>query len=527
MEKQILLSTEELTKRFGEVVAVNHVSMDICLGEIRGLIGENGSGKSTISSMISGIYTVTSGKMFLRGEPYHPSNPLDARKHAVVMVVQETDTIDGLSVAENIFLGEEKRFGKIGVVARGKMIEEAKKALAAIGIDRINPADSINAYSFEDRKLIEIARALYYNPELFIVDETTTALSQEGRTEIHKIMRKLRDEGKAVLFISHDLPELMETCDVLTVLRDGELIANIDKEDFDEDKIKQTMVGRVIEGDYYRSDFDPSTGEMVRLSVEHVSSNGIEDVSFELHEGEIIGIGGLSGSGMHEIGKVLFGMQKLTAGRIVTFAPKKLKFKEKFQKNLSKLTKKPFDKGLNEEEIEIKSIADAYRANIGYISKDRDNETLILPASIKDNLTVSALDELAVFGIISPFAEKKFAEKQKEELNIKCSSINQPVKELSGGNKQKVSFGKWIGKDCKILVFDSPTRGVDVGVKTTMYQLLYRLKKEGYSIIIISEEMPELIGMSDRLLILKNGKITKEFARSADLVDSMVIDYMI
>ncbi len=511
MNKQLFLETKGLTKHFGEVLAVNHVDMQIFSGEIRGLIGENGSGKSTISSMISGLHTVSSGEMLLKGNPYHPSGALDARRHAIVMIVQEVGTIDGLSVAENIFLGEERQFRKGGFIDRNAMIREADQALAAIGAEHIHAADPIGRYSFEDRKLVEIARGLWYQPELFIVDETTTALSHEGRTKIHEIMRNLKEQGKAVLFISHDLPELMEICDTLTVLRDGELITNITKEDFNENYIKQAMVGRVIEGDYYRSDFDPSCGEMVMLKAKNITGDGLKHVDLELHEGEIVGVGGLSGSGMHELGKVLFGMGHLTEGKVEAWLPEG----------------KEGRKQRNAGYTEIHSIADAFRANIGYISKDRDKETLILPASIQDNLTISALNELGPRGVILPSAERSFAETQRETFNIKCSSVNQPVKELSGGNKQKVSFAKWIGKGSRILIFDSPTRGVDVGVKTTMYQLLYRLKKEGYAILIISEELPELIGMSDRILILKDGSVMKEFVRSKDLTDSAVIEYMI
>lgn len=527
MEKTLFIQTVGLTKKFGDVVAVDNVDMDVFKGEIRGLIGENGSGKSTISSMISGIHTITSGKIMLDGNEFRPSGALDARNHKISMIVQEMGTIDGLTVAENIFLGEEGKFGKAGFVNRAKMNAEAAKALAKIGLERIRPEDSINAYSFEDRKLVEIARAVYYDPELFIVDETTTALSQDGRDIIHSLMRQMRDTGKAVLFISHDLPELMEICDALTVLRDGKLIATIERKDFDEDKIKQTMVGRVIEGNYYRSDYDFSCSNEVMLEVKDVEAGLLKDLNVTVHAGEIVGIGGLSGGGMHDVGKVMFGMLRLKKGEVTAFAPAKYTFKEKIQKSLSAITKKPYDVEKPVVPYKINSIKHALQANIGYISKDRDKETLILQASIKDNLTLSALDELAVCGIITPWAEKKFAKKQVEGLRIKCSSMRQPVKELSGGNKQKVSFGKWIGKDSKILVFDSPTRGVDVGVKTTMYQLLYRLKKEGYAIVIISEELPELIGMSDRMLIVKDGEVTKEFTRSPELKESDVIGYMI
>lgn len=545
---EIIVETKKITKHFGEVVAVNGVDLQVELGRVHGLIGENGSGKSTISSMICGIHSITSGEVWLNGKPYKPSDPGDARLHGIGMIVQEVGTIDYLTVAENIFLGEESRFGKAGFVSRAAMEAEARKALAAVGLD-IDVSLPAISYNFETRKMVEIAKTLYYQPRLLIIDETTTALSQDGREKIHEIMRDFAANNKAVLFISHDLPELMETCDLLTVLRDGELIATIEKKDFNEDHIKQTMVGRKIEGNYYRADFDPSCEEQVALQVEAVTTDSLKNIDLTVHCGEIVGIGGLSGSGMHELGKLLFGMEKIRQGRVVAYAPEQMSAKMKrkvnrqrlhatvrmLQNSARRLLKKPPRPVALEEErparatvpYEIRSIQDAFKASIGYISKDRDKETLILPATIRDNLCLSATELLQVYGLIPDSREKEFAREQIDALRIKCSSANQDVRELSGGNKQKVSFGKWIGNRSRILVFDSPTRGVDVGVKTTMYQLLYRLKKEGYAIVIISEEMPELIGMSDRIEIMKDGAIAKEFVRHEDLRDTDIIGYMI
>lgn len=527
MGKELFLTTKQLTKHFGEVVAVDHVDMEIYLGEIRGLIGENGSGKSTISSLISGTNTITSGQMFLGGKEYRPASPADARARRISMVVQETGTIDHLTVAENIFLGSEKRFCRHGLLDTVAMIAEAQKALTAIGVSNICAADSIDQYTFEQRKIVEIAKALYTDPLLLIVDETTTALSQDGRSTIYQIMKKLKAQGKAVLFISHDLPELMEVCDTLTVLRDGKLTATMEKTEFNENKIKQTMVGRELKGNYYRSDFDPACGEEVMLRLRGVSAGILKNIELEVHAGEIVGLGGLSGSGIHEIGRVCFGMQPVSNGEVEARATRRLTMKEKTDRNFLRLLGKPYTMPDETRLYPIRSVTDALEASIGYISKDRDKETLILESSIENNLNLSALDMLQVFGLISPSAEHRFADRQISELRIKCSSRKQLVKELSGGNKQKISFGKWIGNHSRILVFDSPTRGVDVGVKTTMYQLMYDLKKRGYAILIISEELPELIGMSDRICILKDGQIKKTFSRSSDLSDSMIIEHMI
>lgn len=497
MVPKVFIETKNLTKKFGNSTAVDHVSMNICLGEIKGLIGENGSGKSTISSMISGVYSVTSGEIFVNGRPFAPKNTLDARKAGIQMIVQEIGTINHLTVAENIFLGNEKSFSKHGFVDIDKMNEEAAKALKKIGLTNIDAAKPVDTYNFETRKLIEIAKAVYYDPLLCIVDETTTALSQDGRVLIHKIMKTLKEEGKAVLFISHDIPELMEICDNLTVLRDGSLVTTMDKSEFDESKIKQTMVGRKINDNLYRTDYDSSCKDSVSLEMRNVCFKSLKDINLKLHEGEILGIGGLSGSGIHEIGKLLCGIYSPESGGVL----------------------------INDEKL--KNIRMAIKNKIGYVSKDRDNEALIMNASIKENLILSNLDNMKKNFLIWPKDEKKFAKEQIEGLNIKCSSMNQPVGELSGGNKQKVSFGKWIGNDSRILILDSPTRGVDIGVKTTMYQLIYKLKQEGYSIVIISEELPELIGMSDRIMIIKDGAVSGELKRSKDLNESTVINYMI
>lgn len=526
MEKSCFLKTDKITKRFGDLIAVDHVDLTINLGEIKGLIGENGSGKSTISQMISGIYTITSGKIYLKGEEYHPQNPLDARNHKIAMIVQETGTIGELTVAENIFLGDEKLFIKHGILNKDLMNRKAEEVLKLVDLN-LDVKKAINNYNFETRKMVEIARSLAYEPDLFIVDETTTALSQEGRLKIHEIMQELKKQNKAVLFISHDLEELMETCDNLAVLRDGKLIKEIAREEFDANLIKNTMVGRVIEGDYYRSDYDSTSSDKVSVTIKGVNTNSLKNINLELHEGEILGIGGLSGSGMHELGKLIFGMEKILSGEVLANSTLPLTKKQRFKNDLARIRKKEVIYKEQEGSHNILSIQDALAAKIGYISKDRDQETLILPSSIKDNLCISNLDNLSLFGFILPWKEKKFANDQIEQFRIKCTSMNQLVKELSGGNKQKVSFAKWIGNKSKILIFDSPTRGVDIGVKTTMYQLLYQLKKEGYSIMIISEELPELIGMSDRILIMKNGEITKEFKRDANLKENMIIEYMI
>lgn len=498
MEKKILLETKGLSKTFGEVRALDDVSISVRYGEIQGLIGENGSGKSTISSIIYGIHAPSAGNMVLKGKKYEPKSPMDARAAHISMIVQEKDTIDSLTIAENIFLGDEKEFRRGPFIDRKEMNRKAKEALERIGINDLDVTEPVYKLNFEMRKLIEIAKALYYKPDLIIVDETTTALSQEGRMKIYEIMRKQREEGKAVLFISHDLPELMEICDCLTVLRDGKFITTFEKNEFSEAEIKRSMVGREIAKALYRTDMEGKLSDEVVIEAKEISTDILKQVSFRLYKGEILGIGGLSGSGMHELGRLAAGLDRCADGEITAYGEK------------------------------LTGISHALKLKIGYISKDRDVETLFLDESIQDNLTISAWNDLEKKHMfILPKDEKKFAEKQIQNLKIKCSSEKQLVRELSGGNKQKVSFGKLIGNHSKVLVLDSPTRGVDIGVKTTMYELINELKHQGHAILIISEELPELLGMCDRILILKNGEISGEFNRNPDLKDIDVINYMI
>ncbi len=495
---RVLLETKGLTKSFGEITALKEVSLQIRTGEIQGLIGENGSGKSTISSIIYGIHSPTSGEILRKGKPYAPKSPLDAREKHISMIVQEKDTIDLLSVAENIFLGDEQRFRRGPFISMKEMYLEAEKALSKVGLSQVDVTRPIQELDFEARKLVEIAKALYYKPELMIVDETTTALSQDGRLKIYEIMRELKTQGAAVLFISHDLPELMEVCDTLTVLRDGEKITSIERKDFSESNIKMAMVGRTLAENLYRSDYENRLTDQVAVSVEQISTEVLKKITFSLHQGEILGIGGLSGSGMHEIGKVLAGHIPVNEGKVKVFGE------------------------------ELQGIAHALKLKVGYISKDRDIETLILNESIQDNLTISAWGMLkkGKFFLL-PKVEKEFANAQIQNLSIKCSSGAQLVRELSGGNKQKVSFSKLIGNKSRIMILDSPTRGVDIGVKTTMYELINNLKHQGHAILIISEELPELIGMCDRILVLKDGNLTGEVKRHKNLKDVDVIDFMI
>ncbi|HAX51644.1 sugar ABC transporter ATP-binding protein [Muricomes intestini] len=499
MDSKVLLEAKNITKNFGLTQALKNVSINIERGEIIGLIGENGSGKSTFSSVLSGVYSPTEGKMYLNGEEYHPINTLDAQNQGISMIAQEMGTLSGIGVADNIFLGKEEKFTHFGIVNREEMYEAAKEVLIRFGIEGINPAEHIAKYSLEERKLIEVVRALYSDPDIFIVDETTTALSQVGRDIIYNIIKQIKKNNRAVLFISHDLDELMEVCSKLIILRDGVYIDCLTEEEFEEERIKELMVGRKLTGDYYRSDYDGSFSDETVLTAKDVHlKNALNGVSLTLHKGEILGIGGLTDCGMHELGKVLFGIEKPIYGEAC----------------------------LGDGTV-IKSAKQAIKNKVGYVSKNRDQEALILTASILENMVLPSMSMLKKCGLIFKKTEKRFAEEQVKNLSIKMWDITQDVRDLSGGNKQKVVFGKWLANQSEIFILDCPTRGIDIGVKAFMYQLMYQLKKANKAIIMISEELPELIGMSDRIMILKKGRLQKEFLRSEDLNEHAIIKEMV
>lgn len=499
MNRKAVVEIKNMSKRFGSTIALNNVDITVYSGEICGLIGENGSGKSTATSIYAGMQKCDEGEMFLEGAPWSPASMMDALEHGVGMIVQENGTVPGVTVAENIFLGKSHLFKKGPFVNGKEMIRQAQEALDGIGANHIKADMVTAALDFQDRKLVEIAKVMVKNPKVLVVDETTTALSQLGRKIIYDIMNKMRDEGKTVIFISHDLDEIMEVCGRLTVLRDGNIIRTFEKEEFEENAIKASMIGREMKGDYYRGDFDGSFSEEVVAELKDANlGNQLINFNLQLHKGEILGIGGLSHCGMHTLGKVVFGNMKLDSGKITVHGK------------------------------EIKNEVQAMDEKVGYVAKDRDVESLCLEASIKDNIAVAGMDQFAVSKfLILPGKENKYVEEQIDALSVKCAGANQLVSALSGGNKQKVVFGKWIGRGSEILVLDCPTRGVDIGVKQAMYQMMYQMKKEGKSILLISEEMAELIGMSDRVVVMKDGELKAEFKRSETLSESDMIEYMI
>ena len=500
MKKEAILQVNGIYKSFGVVKALKDVSISFLPGEIHGLIGENGSGKSTLSSIISGIYSCNQGEMILDGKVYKPTSIMDGEKHGICMIVQEMGTIGGITVAANVFAGKEELFSRLGIVNRKAMNRAAQEALDKIGASYITAENKIDEESFENRKIVEIARAMFNDVKVLIIDETTTALSQKGRELIYQIMDRLKDENKVVIFISHDLDELTEHCNTVTVLRDGVYIKTLHGEEIQPDVMRQLMIGREVQDNYYRDDYDDYRGGEDVITVENVcTEGGLKNVSFALKKGEILGIGGLTDSGMHDLGRTVFGLEKCEKGSVY----------------------------LSSSNEKIQSPQKAIRHKIGYVSKNRDKESILNQSNIMDNICLPSYDKIKQGIYIAPKAEKNLAEQESNVLKIKMSSLKQLCGQLSGGNKQKVALAKWLGNDSDILILDCPTRGIDVGVKAAIYKLMDDYRKEGKSILMISEELPELIGMSDRILILKDGMISKEFDRSRDLTESEAIKYMI
>lgn len=459
-------------------------------------------------SIASGMQPSTSGEMFFKGQPWHPESMVYAQEQGISMILQEANSIPNLTVAHNIFAGHEKDFTRHGIFNNGRMVKAAQEILEKFGITHIKAGDSINKYSFEDRKLVELVRCVTDDTEILVVDETTTALSLEGREILYRVVHDLAGRDKAVVFISHDIDEIFEQCNVLTVLRDGEIIGNVEQEEIRlyQDpahkkeiirKVQHMMVGREMGEKYYREDFQASCDDQIALEMDNITFGPIRNFSLTLKKGEIVGIGGLSGCGMHDVGRAAFGLEKIKRGCV------------------------------RRNGKEIHTALDAIRQGIGYISKNRDTEALIMNGSIADNIALPSLDKLSRNTFISPKKEGALVEKQVDLLSIKCNNKKQYVNTLSGGNKQKVSFAKWMANESDVIIMDCPTRGVDVGVKQSMYRIMEEMKASGKAIIMISEELSELIGMSDRLLIMKDYQIRGEFQRDADLKQTDLIEYMI
>ena len=496
---EVRLQVKNLCKNFGITKAVQNVSFNVNKGEVHALIGENGSGKSTLTNMLTGIYSIGSGTFILDGKEVHPKNQVEANNEGISIIVQELGTLSGLTVAENIFLGHEDQFVHCGIKNTNAMNKKATELLKQYGFERIKAADMIDSYNFEDRKLVEIVKATYFNPKIVVIDETTTALSQEGREELYKHMERIRKSGNTVIFISHDLPEIIEKSDTITILRDGVYIDTVKSKDVNENDLKKLMVGREVTGDYYRSDYGEKVSDEVVLSVKDVTVPGlIENVSFDLHKGEILGFGGLVGAQRTELMEGIFGIRGIASGEIYMHGKK----------------------------TRIKHPIDAMNAGIGLITEDRRGNGIFGCLSIKDNVGVSVYNKFLKAGFVLDHKKiNQVVDDSIKKLSIKTPSMKEHIANLSGGNQQKVIVARWLANDPDVLIMDEPTRGIDVGAKHEIYEIMSDLAKQGKAIIMISSEMSELLGMADRICVMCNGKLTGEIDQPEEMTQARVMGF--
>lgn len=497
-----LLKIENLNKKFGITQANRDICLELRHGEVRGLAGENGSGKSTLASILAGIYLRTSGDIYVNGKPYDPKSPLDAQNHRIGIVVQEMGLVNDLSLALNLFLGDMSRFNKRGILNMERLNREASENMEKCGFHGVRLQSTAGSNSVEVRKQVEIARALSCSPEILILDEVSQSFSHDKRKILYNIIENCKSQGIGVLFISHDLEELVHLSDSITVLRDGEVVDTVLRGNVSVSELKQMMVGREISGDYYRVDDVPSYRDDVALSVRNLTSaqRGIEDVSFDLHKGEILACCGLSDGGIHELGKTVFGIMERKQGTVTVTSSGK----------------------------QIENAIQASDSGMAYVPKDRDNEAIMLGASIRENFILPSIPKMKKrFGYLS---EKEISDKSDGAVNrfdVKCTGIRQIIGHLSGGNKQKVNLGRWLSKDAEIYILDCPTRGVDVSVKAYIYHVLKEAKAAGAAILLISDELAEAIGMGDRIMVMANGKMKQIVDRGPAFTEEVMIEVMI
>lgn len=482
--KETLLEICHLTKRFPGVVAVNDVSFDIRKGEVHIVIGENGAGKSTLVKMMAGIYSVDEGEMILEGEAYNPGGVKDAQVHGINIIHQELNALMNRTVAQNVYVGREPVKGPLHLIDNKRMNAECKELLDGLGID-IPPTELMVNLSIAQQQMVEVAKAISTNNKLLIMDEPTSSLTQKEIDNLFELTRKLKAEGMAIIYISHRMQELREIGDRITVMRDGNYVATRDAEDLDMFELISLMVGRTIEDVYGRTYNEPGA-EVLR--VEGLTGPRFRNVNLQVTAGEIVGIAGLVGAGRSELAKTIFGYDISEGGQII----------------------------LEGETISGRGY-DTHRAvekHISFLPEDRKSEGLCTEMSIQDNIIQPSLSKTFTKGIVNKRKSREVADKSIADLRIITTSAAKKVCDLSGGNQQKVVLGKWLVSHSKLFIFDEPTRGVDVGAKSEIYGLMNKLAAEGAALLIISSDLPELIGLADRVYVMKDGEITGEVDRN-------------
>ncbi len=470
MADDIILNMQKIRKEFPGVVALDDAGLELRRGEVHILLGENGAGKSTLVKILSGAHELTSGEIILFGEKVTIRSPKHARELGIAIIYQELNLIPSLTAAENIFLGREIT-NTLGLIDASVLREKAETLLSSLGLN-IDCTEPVKHFGIAQRQMIEVAKALSLNARVLIMDEPTSALSETEINQLFSAIRKLKATGVSVIYISHRMEEIFEIGDRVTVLRDGKYVGTRNVAETSKAELVKMMVDRELNEQYPRN--RSGIGDEV-LRLENISTRGgLKDITFSLHKGEILGISGLLGSGRSELARAIFGVDKTTSGRI-------------------------FVKGQLQK---IGSPRAAISQRIGYLTEDRKSQGLVLNLSVKENITLASLDSCSRLGVIRFDREEDLAGSYARSLRIKTPNLSQKALHLSGGNQQKVVLAKWLCSKAEIFIFDEPTRGIDVGSKVEIYRLMNDLTASGVAIIMISSDLPEILGMSDRILIM-------------------------
>ena len=479
MAENYILCIKNLTKDFPGVRALDDVSMSVKRGEIHALVGENGAGKSTLIKVLSGVNSPTSGGFEFKGSPMSFSAPLEAQKAGISVVHQELKLVESLSVAENIFLGRPPKTNKLKLFDKRLLRSNAREILKSLDSE-LDETTVVKKLSVAQKQIVEIAKALSYNSELIIMDEPSATLTDKELETLFKTLIKLRKQGVTIIYISHRLEEIFKLADRVTVLRDGKKIDTRLVADVDRKMLIELMVGRALENEYPKEHIEP--GETL-LEVKGIKRQGaFEEIGFKLRQSEILGIAGLVGAGRTEVIRAIFGADEKTAGKVY----------------------------IRGEEVKIKNVSDAIKNKIGLVPEERKSQGLVLDMQVKENISLASVKLIKKNGMLNDRKEKDLALKYIKALRIVTPDENRMVKNLSGGNQQKVVLSKWLAVDSDILLFDEPTRGIDVGAKAEIYMLLTSLVKQGKGIIMVSSELEELLGMCDRILVMREGVLTGE-----------------
>ena len=474
-----LLSMRGITKTFPGVWALDNVDFELSRGEVHALVGENGAGKSTLIKILSGVYVQDSGEIILDGQPISLRHPSDAQALGISPVHQELNIEPHLSAAENVFLGRQP-LNRFGLIDYGKMNHGAKAVLDSLGVD-IRPGRIAAELSVALRQMVSIARAVSMDARIVIMDEPTAPLTEHETNLLFDTVKSLKTAGIGIIYISHRLEEVFEIADRVTVLRDGQRIGTLPIKEAFMDQIISMMIGRSI-SELFQKEFAP-IGETV-LEVRNLYRQGfLEDISFTLRRGEILGLFGLAGAGRSDLAHIIFGAEPYDSGEVM----------------------------IDGKPLAAKTPYHAIQHGLGLVPEDRRQEGLVTKLSIKGNISLPQLPALSSLGIINPRAETRLAQEYVERLDVRTPSLEQQVMYLSGGNQQRVILAKWLAMGSKVLILDEPTHGIDVGAKASIHALMCDLARQGVGILMISSEMPEILGMSDRILVMHRGRITGEF----------------